>query len=98
MSDIGEPIRKSEGLEKGDERLGRRTPPEGKPGGGYRGVPTGAMRGVPTGAILGEEEDEPPLKDGGEEVVSGIMSIMTIALIRSLMRSAMLSLCETGID
>ena len=56
------------------------------------------MRGVPTGAILGEEEDEPPLKDGGEEVVSGIMSIMTIALIRSLMRSAMLSLCETGID
>ena len=57
---------------------------EEKPGGGYGGVPTGAMRGV--------EEDEPPLKDGGEEVVSGIMSIMTIALIRSLMRSDMLSL------
>ena len=56
------------------------------------------MRGVPTGAMRGVEEDEPPLKDGGEEVVSGIMSIMTIALIRSLMRSDMLSLCETGID
>ena len=56
------------------------------------------MRGVPTGATVGVEEDEPSLLDGGEEVVSGIMSIMTKALIRSLMRSAMLPLGETGID
>ena len=40
---------------------------EGKPGGGYRGVPTGTIRGVPTGAWRGVEEDEPPLKDRGEE-------------------------------
>ena len=35
MSDIGEPIRKSEGLEKGEERFGSSTPLAGKPGGGY---------------------------------------------------------------
>ena len=32
---MGEPIRNSEGRENGEERLGRRTPCGGKPGGGY---------------------------------------------------------------
>ena len=40
---------------------------EGKPGGGYRGVATGTILGVTTGAWRGVEEDEPPLKDRGEE-------------------------------
>ena len=60
MSDIGEPIRKSEGLEKGDERLGRRTPPEGKPGGGYR---DGGILGSDLVEDLGGDE---PGDEGGK--------------------------------
>ena len=60
MSDIGEPMRKSEGLENGDERLGRRTPPEGKPGGGYS---DGGILGSDLVEDLGGDE---PGEDGGD--------------------------------
>ena len=52
---MGEPIKKSEGREKGEERFGRSMPCGGKPGGGYSEEPR-----LEAGSLL-----EPDL--GGEE-------------------------------
>ena len=60
MSDIGEPRRKSEGLEKGDERLGRRTPCGGNPGGGY-------IEGGRPEAALSDFGVDPGGEDPGDE-------------------------------
>ena len=64
MSVIGEPSRKEEsGLEKGDERLGRRTPCGGNPGGGYMGSPAVEEAGSDLEPDLGGED---PGDDGGD--------------------------------
>ena len=59
---MGEPIRKSEGREKGEERLGRSTPWGGKPGGGYSEEPR-LEAGSLVEADLGGEE---PGLEGGD--------------------------------
>ena len=72
MSVMGEPSRKEEsGLEKGDERLGRRTPCGGNPGGGYMGRPAVEEAGSDLEPDLGGED--PGLEPVGEPPGPGLL-------------------------
>ena len=67
MSDIGEPIRKSDGLEKGEERFGSSTPLAGKPGGGYKEADNPEAESDLDDDLGGDE----PGEDGGDIGLAG---------------------------